>query len=465
MSYINDVFNVDNIPTTDNIGKMREKIYSYDRSLIMSESNMIELDNIAEQKNGKFRTEYKGTVYDCFYTADDSSDVLYIVLNGSRNPGERLPIHKRWSYYKWFGGTVLNIADPMYTKFDSLLLGWYYGNKDECYAYHIAEMAKICADKLGKSKIIFFGSSGGGYASLLATCKVPGSMAVVINPQIKPALWHYNAGSFEKITGLSLREKDPLFRNDLPELIKQSSGSRFIFIENIRSVDDMVQINELRNAVNFSNKYGVSKIADNIITWFYDANFYPQHNAQDFPSMFFAVNYLARHFDDAEKLSELYLLFSEFWFEHFDAANKMAMLSSNTEKKITQIGEYSGGNCNVSVECVQRSDVTVASSDNVWNNVIAFKNFVPKTVYKIDIGGSEVISGSTEKYVILIKDVESGEILFKKEIATGSAASFIFSTGNKIDNLYLRIYSGIPGKANGISLVVRGFSVSTITLA
>lgn len=464
MSYINDVFNVDNIPTTDNIGKMREKIYSYDRSLIMSESNMIELDNIAEQKNGKFRTEYKGTVYDCFYTADDSSDVLYIVLNGSRNPGERLPIHKRWSYYKWFGGTVLNIADPMYTKFDSLLLGWYYGSKDECYAYHIAEMAQICADKLGKSKIIFFGSSGGGYASLLAACKVPGSMAVVINPQIKPALWHYNAGSFEKITGLSLREKDPLFRNDLPELIKQSSGSRFIFIENIRSVDDMVQVDELRKVIAFSNKYGIDKIADNIITWMYDANLYPQHNAQDFPSMFFAINYLARHFDDVDKLKELYLLFSEFWFEHFEAINKMALLSSSAKKKVTQIGECSGGNCNISVNCRMHMDITVPSSDNIWNNVIAFKDFKPETVYKINVCGSEVLSGSCEKYTILIKDVERGAVLFEKEILTGSSASYIFSTGSNTDDLYLRIYSGIPGKSNGISLIVRGLSVNVISV-
>lgn len=229
-----------------------------------------------------------------------------------------MPLFRRWSYADLTESNVISIADPMLRKHEDIRLGWYYGTKDENYLDYISEMVMICAEQMHirRDKILFYSSSGGGFAALYCACKVKGSTVVVINPQIKLAVDSY-CEEFERITGISLGENDCFERNNLPELIMKSSGSKFVIIENLRSVEDMEQLRILCSVNGVIPQYGLTWIKQNVLTWVYDADYEPPHNAQEWKTMFWVIEFLARNFDKTDDYKYLYHIFNELWHEHY----------------------------------------------------------------------------------------------------------------------------------------------------
>jgi hypothetical protein len=111
--------------------------------------------------NGHWKVSVNNKIFDIFYHEKQDSDTLYVFLNGSRAPGES-PAFKRWSYFPLLNGSLLNIDDIMYQDFPDLWLGWYYGTNDTDYVDYVVEIAKTFQIKNNASKIVYFGSSGGG---------------------------------------------------------------------------------------------------------------------------------------------------------------------------------------------------------------------------------------------------------------------------------------------------------------
>ena len=108
-----------------------------------------------------------------------------------------------------FEGSYLGIEDPMYYKYNELRLGFFYGSKERSYiADSLIIIKKIC-DKYNilYDNIIFFSSSGGGYASLYASTLVDNSISISINPQLY-IQWYSYAKEFSKITNINLEEND-----------------------------------------------------------------------------------------------------------------------------------------------------------------------------------------------------------------------------------------------------------------
>lgn len=294
MSIIGDALINADMARTEHM-KIRDDIYMYDRSLIKNRGLKIGFEDIANISDGTFVLSYNDVNYECFIHNKKQTKRLYVVLSGAKSVGSDLPIHKRWSYYRIMNGTLLSIADPMLREYRELTLGWYYGDRNKCYVKEIVDIVHIFANELMKDEVIFLGSSGGGYAAAFAACCYPGSTSIAINPQIQLSR-HPNRNRFEKITGFDLNCKDIHFRNELSDLIFKAKDSKFIFIENGFSEEDMAAISTVCCKYDKKVQYGIQKVCPNILIWTYDANCVPFHDAQEWPAMFFAIEYLYENF-------------------------------------------------------------------------------------------------------------------------------------------------------------------------
>lgn len=330
------------------IDKFRMNLFQYDVNLLADTNIKINVEDFKDAPDGRFAIQYMNIDFDCLFKRNHESNRLYVILNGSRQ-ADSPPVFKRWSYYKYMNGSMLNIDDPMCKLHRELLLGWYYGTETESYCDYIVEIVQEFAKQNGFKDVVFFASSGGGYAALYCACKMRESMAVVINPQINLSLWHWYSQTFEDITGLNLTKEDKFGRNNLCELIANANHSKFLLIENCESDVDMVQLDDLLSKLNPEAEvhYGISELKKNIICWIYQAKHEKAggaHIAQEYPAIFWGIEYLIDHFNNTMCLHDFVLLLNESWYvkcetEKITRKNSNLFLMMNQWVKLKQDGK------------------------------------------------------------------------------------------------------------------------------
>ena len=95
------------------------------------------------------------------------------------------PFLDRWSWYSYFDESYIAYADPIFFNDESITLGWYVGDNDQWYL----ETISVIIEKLSKNQnifhdnILFFSSSGGGFASVCLGTLIKGSKVFVNNAQ------------------------------------------------------------------------------------------------------------------------------------------------------------------------------------------------------------------------------------------------------------------------------------------
>lgn len=276
-----------------------------------------------EIPNGRFRVWQSEAKFECLYDRKIDSEYLYVFLNGSRGetPDKFVPLPRfgRWSWHGLFNGSTLYIEDPMLYKYDDLNLGWYYGTEDVSYLDLTLNIVKSIAARTGNPKVIFYGSSGGGYAALHLASILPNSFAISINPQIELDKWG-SAGDFSRITEIDLLADDIHHRNSTAKRLKESN-SKFLIIQNTLSIDDCkLHLFPLCKAMDFFPDFGLSR-KDNLLTWLYSTP--AGHNSTDNKHILFFILELALNFFNEQEfdLSELdnqrYKIASELWHDSF----------------------------------------------------------------------------------------------------------------------------------------------------
>lgn len=115
---------------------------------------------------------------------------LFILLSGAATTRDfsKFPNFNRWSWANLFPGMVLSIADPTLAADPELLLGWYVGTSGINVSKELAALVTsiAAANGIDRSDIIFYGSSGGGFAAMmLAPLVGGGATAIAINPQTR----------------------------------------------------------------------------------------------------------------------------------------------------------------------------------------------------------------------------------------------------------------------------------------
>ncbi|MBJ3792668.1 glycosyl transferase, partial [Bacillus sp. OA1] len=100
------------------------------------------------------------------------------------------PIFHRHSWMDEFEDTVIYYNDPT-LYLGKLSLGWGQGELNRFYLQDIANILEIVFAKLkvDSKNVLFYGSSGGGFMSLILAGFVKGSTALINNPQTNLLKW------------------------------------------------------------------------------------------------------------------------------------------------------------------------------------------------------------------------------------------------------------------------------------
>ena len=80
---------------------------------------------------------------------------------------------------------VLLIADTTLELAENIPLGWYIGTTEQDLPDEIAAVVKQVAAEGGYEHIVLTGSSGGGYAAMAVSRRIPDSLAVSFSPQTR----------------------------------------------------------------------------------------------------------------------------------------------------------------------------------------------------------------------------------------------------------------------------------------
>ena len=251
---------------------MRTELYSVDKRILGGAvTSYASLKDLAKEqiKNGRFSVIADSAHFENLFVFKNSNR-LYVFLSGARPLSQGPPIFKRWSWFKHMNGSVLSISDPMFYEYPKCSLGWYYGTPEINWLETTALLALKVAEGCGikPEDIVFYGSSGGGWAACWCASYIPGSLAIAINPQIFLDRYNY-AETFSKITGNSLKN-DALNRNNLYERMKVSS-SKFMIIQNISDHDGLDDhISPLMKIYDIDGEYGINA-RENLLVWLYMA--------------------------------------------------------------------------------------------------------------------------------------------------------------------------------------------------
>lgn len=119
------------------------------------------------------------------------SDILLVVFHGALEFNAALPIFPGANVARGLGVARLAFTDPSLYLSPDLPLAWHAGNiyqpgLQDVYTRIIRKVASSVEAK----RVILFGSSGGGFASLVQAAAIPGATALIANAQTNALLYH-----------------------------------------------------------------------------------------------------------------------------------------------------------------------------------------------------------------------------------------------------------------------------------
>lgn len=114
------------------------------------------------------------------------SEWLFVLVSSAVERGQViLPHFHRWAWADLFPGHVLCVADPTLALDEQLSIGWYLGTAAHDLTAELASVVGQYAAARGivAERVVFWGSSAGGFAALALARALPGATAVTINGQ------------------------------------------------------------------------------------------------------------------------------------------------------------------------------------------------------------------------------------------------------------------------------------------
>ncbi|RUR57982.1 hypothetical protein [Vreelandella populi] len=191
----------------------------------------------------RFNVETNSFKYCCLLRKSKfKSKKLYVFLHGAKDREKNKPPYfDRWSWNEIFDGHMLSFSDPTLQLNEKLGLAWYAGNDAEHPLDTIVEIVEGLANELSvdKSDVVFWGSSGGGFASIYSSLKLDGSKAVAFNPQTNALHYHERHVKRYLKAGFDLDSVDDLQqtvlqRMEIPSHYLKNTKSQIVVFQNTK---------------------------------------------------------------------------------------------------------------------------------------------------------------------------------------------------------------------------------------
>ena len=200
---------------------------------------------------------YDNTLY-CFITRFSSKNKNLICCGPGAHErnvvknGEVIkpPFFARWSWEKYYSESYIAYADPMYFYDDKIKIGWFVGNKKQWYLKDLSIIIQeLCKNqKIQNNNILFFGSSLGGFTSVVLGTLIRNSKVLINNSQLfilnykKPFPEQVLDIVHESFDGTEKNEmiNEIKYRLDVVELFKKENYAPFItYYVNTESENDI----------------------------------------------------------------------------------------------------------------------------------------------------------------------------------------------------------------------------------
>jgi pimeloyl-ACP methyl ester carboxylesterase len=151
-----------------------------------------------------------------------------------------LPRFQRMNWASEFDDSVVILNDPTLYLDPRMGLGWCLGTAERYYLPIICDYIAGVADQLGvaNGRMLFWGSSAGGFTSLMMATYFPGAVAVVNNPQVD--VLAFKRGGVRKLLAVGFGGIDL-------DTARKRFATRFSFVERVREIGWVPDIYYLQN--------------------------------------------------------------------------------------------------------------------------------------------------------------------------------------------------------------------------
>lgn len=149
------------------------------------------LDTSRSPKSGRYDIDYGGLSIPCSWQSRGHHTTL-VTFSGALTPNvTELPAFVGWGTTRHLDCNVLMLSDPSLAIDPKLRLGWYAGSTTIRRLQ--PKLTRVIRRFAGRSRVVLFGASGGGFAALEHAPRLPGSLAIVSNPQTDILRYHQDA--------------------------------------------------------------------------------------------------------------------------------------------------------------------------------------------------------------------------------------------------------------------------------
>lgn len=147
--------------------------------------------------SGIITIEHNGVPIDISNEPAEGCAPTVVMLHAAVSRNVRfLPIFTGIGVTSDLNANVIRISDPSLSLDSTLELSWYAGNQHQSLQNDLSEIVDHILTSYSSGRVVFFGSSGGGFAAAYFGSKVPGSLAIAVNPQF--ILSEYTSGPVDK---------------------------------------------------------------------------------------------------------------------------------------------------------------------------------------------------------------------------------------------------------------------------
>lgn len=168
-----------------------------------------------------------------------NTDIIVFVFSGAASKGYKPPYYSASSLKKDSQASFIQISDPCLYFPDEVRLGWYMGSENINLSEIIQRLISCYLTALNSKRSIFFGGSGGGFASLYYSRLIDNSLALVWNPQTN--IEAYDVSDFrvrDKYASVcfglnSGEELSSVIAPDLKTLYQEGYNNNVIYMQNL----------------------------------------------------------------------------------------------------------------------------------------------------------------------------------------------------------------------------------------